>query len=72
LTYLLMVSECSNRCVFHQKLIFFVFAIIWSFYGIAYYLDIENKNIMYNFLDVISKSGFGLFMWLYYGKVFTL
>ncbi len=56
----------------HKKMIFIVFAIIWSFYGIAYYLDIENKNIMYNFLDVISKSGFGLFMWLYYGKVFTL
>jgi bacteriorhodopsin len=56
----------------HKKIIFIVFAIIWSFYGIAYYVDVENKNIMYNFLDVISKSGFGLFMWLYYGKVFTL
>ena len=56
----------------HKQLIFIVFAIIWSFYGIAYYLNEEDKNIMYNFLDVISKSGFGLFMWLYYGKVFTL
>jgi len=56
----------------HKQAIFIVFAIIWSFYGIAYYLSDENKNIMYNFLDVISKSGFGLFMWLYYGKVFTI
>ena len=31
----------------------------------------EDKNILYNFLDVISKSGFGLFMWLYYGRVFA-
>ncbi len=56
----------------HQKTIFIVFAIIWTFYGIAYYLSDEDKNIMYNFLDVISKSGFGLFMWLYFGKVFSL
>lgn len=56
----------------HKVTIFIVFAIIWSFYGIAYYLSQEDKNILYNFLDVISKSGFGLFMWLYYGKVFTL
>ncbi len=56
----------------HQKTIFFVFAGIWTLYGVAYYLSDEDKNIMYNFLDVISKSGFGLFMWLYFGKVFEL
>ena len=56
----------------HQKTIFFVFAGIWTLYGVAYYLSDEDKNIMYNFLDVISKSGFGLFMWLYFGKVFDL
>ncbi len=54
----------------HKKTIFIVFAIIWSFYGLAYFLSDEDKNIMYNLLDVISKSGFGLFMWLYYGRVF--
>ncbi len=56
----------------HQKTIFFVFAAIWSVYGIAYYMSDEDKNILYNFLDVISKSGFGLFMWLYFGKVFEI
>ena len=56
----------------HQKTLFIVFAILWSIYGVAYYLSDENKNIIYNFMDVISKSGFGLFMWLYYGRVFTL
>jgi len=56
----------------HKQTVFIVFAIIWSFYGVAYYLSDEDKNILYNFLDVISKSGFGLFMWLYYGRVFTL
>ncbi len=54
----------------HKKTIFIVFAIIWSFYGLAYFLSDEDKNIMYNMLDIVSKSGFGLFMWLYYGRIF--
>jgi len=49
--------------------VFFLFAIIWSFYGIAYLLDEENKNIAYNVLDVISKAIFGVVLYLYYGKV---
>lgn len=54
---------------YHQKIIFFIFAIIWSFYGIAYLLDDRTKNLIYNILDVFSKTMFGLFMWLYYGNV---
>jgi len=51
--------------------VFFLFAIIWSFYGIAYLLDEETKNIAYNVLDVISKAIFGVVLYLYYGKVLT-
>jgi bacteriorhodopsin len=57
---------------YHQKLIFFVFAIIWSFYGIAYLLDPHTKNLVYNILDVFSKTMFGLFMWAYYGNVVSI
>jgi bacteriorhodopsin len=51
--------------------VFFFFAIIWSFYGFAYLLDEEKKNIMYNVLDVISKAIFGVILYLYFGKVLT-
>ncbi len=57
---------------YHQKLIFMVFAIIWSFYGIAYMFDVRSKNFVYNILDVVSKTMFGLFMWAYYGKVVSV
>jgi bacteriorhodopsin len=57
--------------IHHHKLIFLVFAIVWAMYGIAYTLDEKTKNIMYNFLDVISKAMFGIFMWIYYGNVFA-
>ena len=51
-------------------LVFGLFAAIWSFYGIAYYVeDEETKNIMYNSLDVVAKALFGISLWLYFGKV---
>ena len=52
-----------------NQAVFFIFAIIWSFYGVAYMLDEETKNIMYNVLDVISKAIFGVILYLYFGKV---
>jgi len=49
--------------------VFWIFAAIWSGYGIAYMLDEETKNITYNILDVIAKAIFGVVLWLYYGRV---
>ena len=48
---------------------FITFALLWSLYGVAYMLDEEDKNIMYNILDVFSKAIFGVALWLFYGKV---
>jgi bacteriorhodopsin len=49
--------------------VFIIFAVIWSGYGIAYMLEEEEKNIAYNVLDVTSKALFGVVLWLYFGKV---
>ncbi len=38
-----------------------VFA-IWSGYGIAFLQDPITKNVAYNFLDIIAKNVFGLFL----------
>lgn len=46
------------------EIIFWVFLSIWALYGMAYLLPVTSKNISYNILDVISKAGFGLFLWL--------
>lgn len=52
-----------------QKIVFIIFTIVWSLYGVAFTFDEKTKNITYNFLDIISKVFFGLFMWVYYGGV---
>lgn len=47
-----------------SKIIFYIFAIIWSLYGLSYLLPTKAKNISYNMLDLVSKAGFGVFIWL--------
>lgn len=53
-----------------NHLVFYIFAFIWTGYGINYMVkDEETKNIVYNALDVVSKAIFGIGLWLFYGKV---
>jgi bacteriorhodopsin len=53
-----------------SPIVFWMFSLIWTLYGVAYYVDDEEtKNICYNVLDVISKALFGVALWSYYGKV---
>ena len=44
--------------------IFIVFTFVWALYGVAYMLKTERKNIMYNILDLVSKGGFGMLLWV--------
>lgn len=46
------------------KTLFYIFAAIWGIYGISYLFPTREKNISYNILDLISKAGFGVFIWL--------
>jgi bacteriorhodopsin len=67
----LMLLVLFVTCVAGTKnhLVFWVFALIWTGYGIAYLADEETKNLAYNGLDVVSKALFGVVLFLYYGKV---
>ena len=58
-----------GKNILTQKIVFLVFIVVWALYGVAFTLDEKTKNITYNFLDIISKVFFGLFMWVYYGGV---
>lgn len=50
-------------------MLFGVYVFIWSLYGFVYLLDEENKNIVYNILDVIAKCFVGLGLWAYFTKI---
>jgi len=58
-----------KRKRFINEVIFYIFLITWSAYGIAYMVDNETKNIIMNVLDLIAKALIGIGMWLYYINV---
>ncbi len=67
-----MMALFYNCCIPGSKpqIVFWVFALLWALYGVAYYIeDVETKNICYNLLDITSKALFGVVLWSYYGKV---
>lgn len=49
--------------------LFGIYLVIWSIYGVAYMLDEETKNIVYNILDVTAKCGVGIGLWAYFTKI---
>lgn len=48
-----------------------IYLVIWSLYGIVYMWNEEFKNIAMNILDFIAKSFIGLGLWAYYTKIIT-
>ncbi len=50
-------------------IVFTAYAIIWAMYGVVYFLDEYNKNLVTNWLDLIAKSLMGICLWGYFTKV---
>jgi len=50
-------------------LLFGIYAIIWGMYGLVYYMDEYNKNMITNTLDMVAKAGIGIGLWFYYTGV---
>lgn len=66
LIYMTFVKGCSKTFNF---VLFGIYLVLWSIYGIVYLLDEETKNIAYNALDAIAKSIVGVGMWTYFTKI---
>jgi bacteriorhodopsin len=63
INYLLPKQNRDNTVLFS------LFVVIWSMYGVAYHFEEERKNITYNYLDLISKCLVGIGLWIYYTKI---
>jgi len=62
LTFRLIYLRYVNNNDTNLKLFIFIF-IIWSLYGVSAKLGPVSKNISYNFLDIIAKNFYGLFIY---------
>lgn len=52
-----------------NNLLFGLYFVVWSFYGVVYMFDTQLKNALTNILDLISKCFVGLGLWAYYSKI---
>ena len=68
--YYIYYQFLRNKSTKQNLIVFLVFLIVWSAYGIAYFLDSKHKNIIYNILDVIAKAFVGIGFWAYLAGVF--
>ena len=64
LFYCIYDSFIKNNKDKGMETLYGIFAFVWFLYGVAYLLDTVPKNIMYNVLDIISKAGFGILIWI--------
>ena len=46
------------------EIIYYIFMSVWLLYGFSYFLKQGPKNISYNILDMVSKSAFGIYLWI--------
>ena len=51
-----------------SQVIYYLFFILWAFYGIFYMTNKMTKVVGYNILDLLSKAFIGIFFWLYLTK----
>jgi bacteriorhodopsin len=67
--YYVIYVSCVGKGIFFNNFLFTFYLIVWILYGVAYRLDNETKNIMYNYLDLISKCLVGIGLWVYFSKL---
>lgn len=53
-------------------ILFYMYLVIWTMYGVVYMFKESWKNIAMNILDMISKCLIGLGLWAYYTRILKL
>ena len=70
--YIIYVNYVKPIYVYANYIIFGIYLIVWSLYGVVYLFDEETKNILTNILDLTAKCVVGLGLWIYYTKIVEL
>lgn len=63
LIYSLVGNSLAN------KVLFWLYFVVWSMYGVVYLLDEELKHMFTNLLDLVAKCLIGLGLWAYYTHI---
>jgi bacteriorhodopsin len=58
-------SKVTNQ----SKIVFGIYFVLWTLYGVAYQATEGTKMLAYNILDLFAKAFVGIFFWLYLAKI---
>jgi len=70
LFYYIYAQFIKNKKNTQNFVIYMIFLIIWSIYGMIYMQTHELKNIIFNILDTIAKCIVGIGFWAYFTGIF--
>jgi bacteriorhodopsin len=65
--YLIYINYYGNKLA--NKVLFYLYFVVWSMYGIVYMFSEVYKNVWMNVLDLIAKCLIGIGLWIYYSKI---
>lgn len=54
-----------------NQLLYSIFFVLWSLYGVFYQMEQKSRNIGYNILDLFSKCFVGIYFWASFTKIFN-
>ena len=66
---IIYVKFVSPKWSMANNILFGLYFVVWSLYGVVYMFDTEMKNAITNILDLISKCFVGLGLWAYYTNI---
>jgi bacteriorhodopsin len=67
--YLIYIKFIKGHKSVANKIVFTIYVVLWSLYGVVYTFEDELKNIGYNVLDLFAKCFVGLGLWGYYTHI---
>ena len=67
--FIIYVNYVKPKYSKANYVLFAVYFIVWSMYGIVYLFDEEYKNMITNILDLTAKCLVGLGLWVYYTNI---
>jgi bacteriorhodopsin len=65
--YLIYINFYDKKIA--NKVLFYLYFVVWSMYGIVYMFSEVYKNVFMNILDLIAKCLIGIGLWFYYSKI---
>ena len=64
--FVIFINFIKPKYDYTNYMLFGIYIVVWSIYGIVYMFNQANKNIIMNILDCIAKCFVGIFLWVYY------